>query len=233
MPAFRINSLTVGYGAKTIINGFSFSINEPALVLICGNNGAGKSSIFKALTGLMPYSGSVSVYSNDVNPENAASFIAALGQDNPVYFDLTVSDLIYLGALGHGLVKSNGYNATGLLEDFDLNHLKNRSLFELSGGERQLAWLAHTKAQNKAIYLLDEPTQHLDIYQRKRMLNHWAQVPETTGKTVLCITHDLPFLSHIPKNGVIWLVSNQTITTLELNKVNLELVVEKLANHSP
>lgn len=230
MPFIEIQNLTVGYGLEPVISGFSFSTPQPNFIVICGNNGAGKSSLFKALTHLVPYKGSFKVNSQAISSFSSSQFIAALGQDNPLYFDVSVIDLINLAVQGSSFdTESKSLPLDSILDDFEIKHLKHRSVFELSGGEKQLVWLAHTYAQNKSLYLLDEPTQHLDIYQRNRMLNFWAKLPEKQSKGVMCITHDLPFLDTFPTNGQIFLVGLKHIEILPLDKSSLNYCLTKLS----
>ncbi len=72
-----------------------------------------------------------------------------------------------------------------------VGHLALRDFTELSGGEQQLVWLAQLSLQDAQVYLLDEPTQQLDVYYRRQvfgLVHNWVT---ELGKTVLCSTHDL------------------------------------------
>jgi iron complex transport system ATP-binding protein len=76
-------------------------------------------------------------------------------------------------------------------------HLAARDFTQLSGGEQQLVWLAQLSLQDAQIYLLDEPTQQLDVYYRRQvfsLIHGWAT---QEGKTVLCSTHDLDNLPEL------------------------------------
>ena len=87
--------------------------------------------------------------------------------------------------------------ADAALAQVGATHLAARDFTQLSGGEQQLVWLAQLSLQDAAIYLLDEPTQQLDVYYRRqvfRLIHGWAT---TAGKTVLCNTHDLDNLLDI------------------------------------
>ena len=69
-------------------------------------------------------------------------------------------------------------------------HLAARDFTQLSGGEQQLVWLAQLSLQDAQVYLLDEPTQQLDVYYRRQVFNLMHDWVTEEGKTVLCSTHD-------------------------------------------
>jgi len=81
--------------------------------------------------------------------------------------------------------------ASKALSELNLSQYANEDYLNLSGGEQQLAWLAQIMIQDTDIILLDEPTQSLDVHNKKKvfsLMQHWVQ---THGKTVFCITHDI------------------------------------------
>lgn len=77
-------------------------------------------------------------------------------------------------------------------------HLAERDFTTLSGGEQQLVWLAQLWAQDAPLCLLDEPTQQLDVYHRRRVFDLLADWVLTEGRTVVVITHDLANLAALP-----------------------------------
>jgi iron complex transport system ATP-binding protein len=77
-------------------------------------------------------------------------------------------------------------------------HLASQNFRQLSGGELQLVWLAQLSLHDAPIYLLDEPTQQLDVYHRGRIFALLSQWVTQEGRTILCSTHDLDSLPGIP-----------------------------------
>lgn len=168
-----------------------------------GHNGGGKTTFFKVLTGQLPYHGHVLVQGADIrqqpNPA-AGGILSYLPQKNQVSFSVPVRDLVVMGLFRKKRFLEN-YTAADyqqvhqLLATLEIAHLAHRNFTELSGGEQQLIWLAQLMLQDATLCLLDEPTQQLDIYHKKRVFELLADWVAHQQKTVLCITHDL---LHLP-----------------------------------
>ena len=195
----QLKNLVVGYEQRVLIRNLFLSVPVPAFVAIVGHNGSGKTSLFRALTGTIPYQGQILVQDQDLknftNPA-ATGLLSYLPQKNSVTFPIKVQDLVVMGLFRKKrfLEQYSGqdYEVTAqILERMQIAHLHDREFTELSGGEQQLIWLAQLMLQDAAICLLDEPTQQLDIYHKKRVFNLLDTWVQETNKTVLCITHDL------------------------------------------
>ena len=196
-----IEDLVAGYPGRVLLRNLSFALPAPAFVALLGHNGSGKTTFFRALTGQLPYDGSVRVYGQELRElrrPTAAALLAYLPQRGALDFAITVRELVLMGRYRHhGLLstyKSQDYAlADAALAQIGIAHLAQRSFPELSGGEQQLVWLAQLGLQDAPVYLLDEPTQQLDVYHRRRVFDFlytWVQA----GRTVLCSTHDLDSL---------------------------------------
>ncbi|KAA9333507.1 ABC transporter ATP-binding protein [Hymenobacter busanensis] len=182
-------------------------LDAPAFVAIIGHNGAGKTTLFRVLTGQLPYQGRIELAGQDVLrlPRRVADgLLAHLPQRNAVAFPIEVRELVVMGRFRHRRGLLAGYSpadyalADDALAQVGATHLAHRDFPQLSGGEQQLVWLAQLLLQDAALWLLDEPTQQLDVYYRRRvfrLLETWVQ---TRQKTVLCITHDLDQLPNLP-----------------------------------
>lgn len=184
-----------------LLRNLSFALAAPAFVAIVGHNGSGKTTLFRVLTGQLPYEGQVYVQEQELRALRrpaAASLLGYLPQRGPLDFAIEVRELVLMGRYRHhGLFST--YNSTDYaladtaLQQVGITHLARRSFPELSGGEQQLVWLAQLSLQDAQVYLLDEPTQQLDVYYRRRvfeLIHGWA----LAGRTVLCSTHDLDTL---------------------------------------
>lgn len=157
---------------------------------VIGNNGAGKTSFFKSLTTKIPYSGSVSVNGS----------VSILNQHNYIAFPILVTDLVLMARYREKKFFENynqaDYEAVrSVLERVGIAHLANKDFQLLSGGEKQLVWLAQLILQNASVYLLDEPTQYLDIKNKYLILEIIKNEFLKKGKTVFCITHDIFLLN--------------------------------------
>ncbi|GAB2459145.1 iron-enterobactin transporter ATP-binding protein [Hymenobacter qilianensis] len=194
-----IENLVAGYEQRVLLRNLFLCVPAPAFVAIVGHNGCGKSTLFRALTGRIPYQGSVQVFGHDLRTERqpaASGLLAHLPQRNTVSFPIEVRELVVMGRFRHQRFLSaygpHDYaQADEALARVGAPHLAHRDFTLLSGGEQQLVWLAQLALQDAQLYLLDEPTQQLDVYYRRRVFDLLQSWVLETGKTVLCITHDL------------------------------------------
>ncbi|MGY2130934.1 ABC transporter ATP-binding protein [Hymenobacter sp. HD11105] len=194
-----MQNLVAGYEQRVLLRNLFLSVPVPAFVAIIGHNGCGKSTLFRALTGRIPYQGSVSIFGHDLRAERqaaASGLLAHLPQRNTVSFPIEVRELVVMGRFRHQRFLS-AYGPTdyaladAALAHVGAAHLAHRDFTLLSGGEQQLVWLAQLALQDAQLYLLDEPTQQLDVYYRRRVFDLLQSWVLEAGKTVLCITHDL------------------------------------------
>ncbi|GAB3299691.1 ABC transporter ATP-binding protein [Hymenobacter tenuis] len=195
----HIEHLIAGYGQRVLLRNLCFTVPKPAFVAVVGHNGCGKTTLLRALTGQIPYQGTVLVQGQDlrtIKRPAASGLLAHLPQRGSVEFSLPVRELVVMGRFRHhrllGAYSAEDYAlAEAALAQVGAAHLANRDFTLLSGGEQQLVWLAQLSLQDAALYLLDEPTQQLDVYYRRRvfdLLHAWVREQQ---KTILCITHDL------------------------------------------
>jgi iron complex transport system ATP-binding protein len=203
---FKVEGLIVGYGARVLIHNLSFHIPSPSFLAILGHNGSGKSSFFKAISKLIPYEGNMWIQDKNLkhvrNPA-AEGLMAVLDQKNTVTFSVSVRELIVMGLYRHKKFYQS-YNAHDydqvdrLLQELEISHLADQDFSILSGGEQQMVWLAQLMIQDASLLLLDEPTQQLDIHNKKKVFDLMASWVNTYHKTVICITHDIHNLPGMP-----------------------------------
>src|SRR5262249_18240987 len=149
------------------------------LLLLAGRNGAGKTTLLRAATGLVrPGAGAVELDGRAVASlprRELARRIAYVTQETAVPFPVPAGQLVLLGRtpyLGPLAFESRAdvAAAEAALARLGLEALADRSVMELSGGERQLVQLARALAQDAPVLLLDEPTTHLDLAHRSLVL---------------------------------------------------------------
>jgi iron complex transport system ATP-binding protein len=194
-----VNNLVAGYGHQALIRNLSFIVPHPAFVAVIGHNGSGKSTLLKALTGQLPYGGEVRIGGQRIRPgqnPSAAGLLSFLAQKNHVNFSLSVRELVVMGSFRRKrffqpYTPADYYDAERALEALQMGHLADADYQHLSGGEQQMVWLAQLLVQNAGVMLLDEPTQQLDVYNRKKVFDLMAGWVQAEQKTVLCVTHDI------------------------------------------
>ncbi|MDQ6983024.1 MAG: ABC transporter ATP-binding protein [Mariprofundus sp.] len=181
----QISQLSLQRGSKQILNDVSFAITPGEITVVLGTNGAGKSSLLLALAGLIPAHGTLLLHDTPVKSFSRvelASQIAWQGELPPTEFGLTVHQRLNL-ADQHGDIDSAA-------KHMDVAPLLNRALGELSSGERQRVELAALILRDTPIWLLDEPTAHLDLKHQTRCLNMMKE-QAINGRAIVTVLHDL------------------------------------------
>ena len=130
-----------------------------------------------------------------ISAKEAARIVAAVLQEQPADFGLTVREIVALGRTPYrklfgGLTSTRDEEVLqGVLDQLGLNDFSNRQLKTLSGGERQRVMVARVLAQEPKLLILDEPTNHLDIRHQLEVLTLLRDLP----LTVVTSLHDLNF----------------------------------------
>ena len=182
MNILRVDGLSVSFGQTNIFQDVSFELNEGDWLMMIGPNGSGKSTLVRAISGAVPYSGSISYLDGDIRrlrPGELARNIGILAQNHYVGYAFTVREVVRLGRYAYR--RDRGKDPEGetrirqALELTGMDALADKSVLHLSGGD----------------LILDEPTNHLDlIYQKQvfELVSEWRREP---GRAVISVVHDL------------------------------------------
>jgi iron complex transport system ATP-binding protein len=194
--------LTRRYDKATVVDGVSMRLPERAFTAIIGANGAGKSTVLAMVSRLMPASaGRALVNGLDVAtaPSDVlARRLAILRQDNAVTARVTVRDLVAFGRYPHSrgrLTAEDQAQIEDALNFLELAPLADRFLDEISGGQRQRAFMAMVLAQDTDHVLLDEPLNNLDMRHAAGMMKLLRRAVDERGRTVVAVLHDINFAS--------------------------------------
>ena len=192
--AITIRSLNGGYADNAIIKELSLEILKGGFTAIAGPNGAGKSTLLKYLIRELRCSdGSVALFDTDINlmrQRDIAKLISFQGQYIPKNEEFTVREAVALGRYAYGDISASEEEVENALHLTGIAHLGDKLITRISGGEFQLAMLARTICQNAQILALDEPVNNLDPKHQMMLLNLLSDLA-CSGKTVLCVLHDL------------------------------------------
>jgi iron complex transport system ATP-binding protein len=196
----KIEGLSVSYGARRVLNDISLDIRAGEVLALIGPNGTGKSTLIRAVSGVIPVqAGKVGVDGEDLLAMSAmqrARFLAVVPQVAflPPAFTVWETVLLgrtpYLNFLGQVSLKDEEI-ARLALQKVDALELAERRVGELSGGEGQRVLLARALTQSTPILLLDEPTVHLDLQYQVHLMEIVHLLAHKDGLAVLIALHDL------------------------------------------
>lgn len=215
----ELENVRCGYDEIEVIKGVSFHVNKGEKICIIGPNGCGKTTLLKAIAGLIESKGEIylsGIPIRKMKRAEIASKIAILRQNEAVYFSYTVYETVLLGRYLHmkgGIFRSpSKYDRDFVLECIDrvgLADVKDRQINTLSGGQLQRVFLAKALAQDPCLILLDEPTNHLDLKYQIELIEYLNQWTQKDGHTVIGVLHDLNLAMHFADK--ILLLSNGKI----------------------
>lgn len=183
-----VRDLGVRYGQRQALAGVSLEARPGEVTAIIGPNGSGKSSLIRAIAGLVGHQGVVRCGSD------GAARIGYMPQDVGSSAALTVLEVVLLGRLRalHLRLTDADLDAAGAaLATLGIEHLASRDLVELSGGQRQLVFLAQVLASEPQILLLDEPISALDIRNQVEVLDTVRRLTRERGLITLVVLHEL------------------------------------------
>lgn len=189
-----IGNLSGGYEGTTIIKDLSLEVAKGGFTAIAGPNGAGKSTLLKYLIRELRCSdGTVALFGSDINSmrqKDLAKLISFQGQYLPKNDDFTVREAVALGRYAYGDVTRSDFEVENALKLTGIEHLSEKLITRISGGEFQLAMLARTICQKAQILALDEPVNNLDPRHQMMLLDLLSKLA-SEGRTIVCVLHDL------------------------------------------
>ncbi|MFH1305040.1 MAG: ABC transporter ATP-binding protein [Candidatus Omnitrophota bacterium] len=198
--AFQIKNLTCGYGSKAVLKNVNLGVKDREIFGIIGPNGCGKTTLLKAMTRVLrPETGEILFNGKCVwsmGFKELARKIAVVSQSAETAF-ISVEEFVLLGRIPFYKrfqfletkkdlrLAEESMALTGVLG------FRDRLMSEISGGERQLVFIARALAQEPELLLLDEPTTHLDITHQVKVLDLIRKLNREVGITVAMVLHDL------------------------------------------
>ena len=193
MGELFLDNLTIGYGRQTIVRDFTLGVNDGEMVSLLGPSGAGKTTVLKAVAGLIrPRQGRILIDGKPVQQLPPEKRNAVMVFQKALLFPyMNVAQNVGFGLRMLGLPHVRQQRKINrILELVRLQGLENRRVHELSGGQQQRVSLARALVLEPAILLLDEPLSNLDANLRQRIRELIQDIQAATGITMLFVTHD-------------------------------------------
>ena len=195
-------NLSKTYGTLPVVNDVSIEMPRGGVTSIIGPNGAGKSTLLSLISRLLnATSGTAFVDELDVakSPSDVlARRLSILRQDNHITARLTVRDLVSFGRFPHSggrLSEHDLHRIDQSIRYLGLEDLADRFIDEMSGGQRQRAFVAMVLCQDTDYVLLDEPLNNLDMLHAANMMKLVRRIADELGKTFVLVLHDINFAS--------------------------------------
>ena len=194
------------------IKDLNVNINTSDFITIMGPNGSGKSTLLKLIANLLiPDKGEIFLESKLYSLYKRKEFakkISFVPQISKILFPYSVYEIVMMGRTPHfsfyGIEnESDHLKVMETLEMLKIDHLRNKGINEVSGGEAQRALIARALVQEPKIMLLDEPNAHLDIKHQVGIFNILRELNLDFNLTVILISHDLNLANFFSKRIVL------------------------------
>ena len=201
MELIQARDLRAGYGGEEVLHGVDLQLPAGCCLLVLGPNGGGKSTLLRALAGLLPARGEGLLCGQPLRGQSrgqVARQLAFMSQFVGEPAPYTVRQTVQMGRYvytGRGLWAAPDRPGQAAVEqaiaDAGLLGLEDRLLTQLSGGQLQRVFLARALAQQPRVILLDEPTSHLDLQHQAKLLAYLRGWVRGGQRAVVAVLHDL------------------------------------------
>ncbi|MCL1948140.1 MAG: ATP-binding cassette domain-containing protein [Turicibacter sp.] len=204
-----LRNITKLYEKKEVVKDLSLEIEKGKITALVGENGAGKSTVLSMIARFMKESkGEIMLEGKPIRgikDLEMARKMAILKQSNSIDVKLTIRELVELGRFPHskGRLKPQDHEMVDMALGYaNLQNIQHKYLDEISGGQRQRAYIAMVVAQDTEYILLDEPLNNLDMLNSVNMMKLLRKLVDELGKTIVMVIHDINFASAYADNMV-------------------------------
>lgn len=198
MSFFKVTNISAYYGQTSIIKDLSFELDSGSLLGILGANGCGKTTLLKAICGILPHNGTCTLNNHvleRLTPKKIARLCSYIPQHSGITIDISTLDVVLMGfnpylSLLERPNSAMREQAVLALSTVGLSGKEETNYMYLSEGQKQLCILARTLVSNGQLLLLDEPESAMDFhfrYQMLKILQNWVQQEE---RGVIITLHD-------------------------------------------
>ncbi len=231
----RVEQLSFSYGKEPILQDLSFCASSGEFWSVLGANGAGKSTFFRCMLGLLrPKTGQILIDGENIasmSPARLARKLAYIPQSHSPVFRYSVFDMVLMGTTAkQGSFRSPGKGEEKkvweALERLDIGALAERDYSTLSGGERQLVLIARALVQEAGILLMDEPSASLDFGNRIRVMETVRELSRE-GYCIIQTTHD-PEQAYLYSHGILAMKEGKILAQGSPKEIFQEALISQL-----
>lgn len=189
----RFENVALGYGRQRVLEDLTFTLYDGDFLGLVGPNGSGKTTIVKALLGILEPQGGRIVYERELHHEIRFGYVPQRGTLDEL-FPLSVREIVRMGrykAAGalHRLGPADARAVAQALAAVDVMELGDLRYGELSGGQRQRTLIARALAAGANCLVLDEPTNGMDLGSQAAILELIGRLHDEGGLTVVFVSH--------------------------------------------
>ncbi len=189
----KVENLQKNFSGKTVLNGVSFGVEKGEIFALIGPNGAGKTTTLRCIYGDLKHSGGKIEVFGEPFDIKFKERIAVMNEERKTFRRFTGSDYVKMWSLLYPTWKDKTFSNFALHYKFDLK----QRVETYSIGMKTLFYIALTISSGADIFLLDEPTQHLDPLIRSEILKVINDYALEEGKTILISSHEIYELEEI------------------------------------
>ena len=196
----EIKNVSFSFGEETVLSDVSLTVNSGDFVGIIGPNGGGKTTLLRIALGVLsPASGTVRLLGGVPQKTRIRAGYIPQETSSNKWFPISVIDVTLMGLLSRRpmfspYTRQDREKAAAILGELKLSHLSNRSIGELSGGQRQKVLLARALVSEPGILFLDEPTASIDTLGQDEIYEYLLKINKA-GTTVVLVTHNVGAVS--------------------------------------
>jgi cobalt/nickel transport system ATP-binding protein len=242
IPVYQLKGVYFNYPYEdAVLNDINININAGEKLCILGANGSGKSTLLKLLCGLIsPQKGNFAAFGSEISAKQLSiddfskEFHRKVGfifqNSDTQLFCSTVTEEIAFGPLQMSISHEEvERRVNDILELLSITHLKDKTPFKLSGGEKKKVALASVLVLNPQVLILDEPTNGLDPKTQRWLVGLLVDLNKA-GKTILTSTHNLELVQEISDRCIVFGEDHRVVADAPTKDIMADIELLKKVN---
>ncbi|AJR06147.1 siderophore ABC transporter ATP-binding protein [Photobacterium gaetbulicola] len=232
----KLTGLSKKYNDTLVVSQASALFPLGEVTSIIGPNGAGKSTLLSMASRLTESdAGEVLIAGKPLSQwdtQELSKRLAVLRQSNNINMRFTIRELVAFGRFPHSkgrLTNEDNRVIDEALEHLDITHIQDKFLDQLSGGQRQMAFIAMVVAQDTDYIFLDEPLNNLDIKHSVEIMQTIRRLAHKMNKAVVIVIHDINFASCYSDN-IVAMRKGEVIKSGKVEEVIQQAIMEDIYN---